>query len=547
VKTYKKTLRMRVATGFMVIFGLAACADLNVVNLNDPDSERALATAGDVESLIAGSFGQWWSQAHSVSGNPPILGNQTFMWTGWPANFGMFDYSHFPRPAVANISTDQFYGNTVNYSWSQLYRAASAIAQGLRALDDPDLAAELGPERIRRLEAYGKFVQGLVHGSLALLYDEAFIVDENTDVANIGSPVPYSEMLTASLGYFDEAIALANQGGFPALPSSWMTVSVQPAELARLAHSMKARYRANVARTPAERAALNWAAVIADADAGVTSTWFMNTEYFGPAAEGHYTAAYMSQPTVGWSQASYWMFGMADQSGMYQDWLSFPILDRRPNFPNGSPRLIITPDRRFPQGATEAQQVANPGMKHTDTPSPFMIIGPKSWGQPARGSHRWSHYRVSHMDFHRTMDIDTPTPEITMAEMRLLKAEGHYRNNNRGEAANLINVTRTAAGLNPTNAAGLNTSCVPKLPNGSCGDLLEMLKWEKRLETMVWGVHTVSWYFDGRGWGDLYEGTQTQFPIPCLEREILLQDCNTYGGDPGAPGSAPRSTYAFPG
>jgi hypothetical protein len=319
VKTYKQTLRMRVATGFMVIFGLTACADLDVVNLNNPDAARALASAGDVESLIAGSFGQWWNQAHSISGNPPILANQSFMWSAFPANFGMFEYSHFPRPSVQNVSTDQFYGNTVNYSWGQLYRAASAIAQGLQALDsDPELAAELGPERVRRLEAYGKFVQGLVHGSLALLFDEGFIVDETTDVGDIGDPVPYSELLTASLGYFDQAIALANQGGFADLPSTWMTVPVSPAELARLASSMKARYRANVARTPEERAAVDWNAVIAEANAGVTNTWFMSTDYFGATASvSHYVAAYMSQPSIGWAQASYFIFGMADQSGMY--------------------------------------------------------------------------------------------------------------------------------------------------------------------------------------------------------------------------------------
>lgn len=539
---------MRVATGLMVIFGLTACADLDVANLNDPDASRALAAAGDVESLVAGSFGQWWTQAHSVSGNPPILANQSFMWSAFPANFGMFYYSHFPRPSIDNLSTDQFYGNTVDYSWGQLYRAASAISQGLQALDNEELAAELGEERVLRLEAYGKFVQGLVHGSLALLFDEAFIVDETTDVANLGEAVPYTALLEASLGYFDEAIALANAGGFEAIPSTWMTVSVEPDQLARIASSMKARYRANVARTPEERDAVNWTAVVSEVNAGVQDTWFMSTDYFGPTASvSHYVAAYMSQPSIGWAQASYWIFGMADQSGMYQDWLSFGILDREPNFPDGSPRLIITPDQRFPQGATLDEQIANPGMDHTETPSPFMIIGPRDWRNPERGSYRWSYYRNAHMDFHRTQGTGTATPEITAAEMRLLRAEALYRDQNFGAAADLINVSREAAGLSSTDATGVNTSCVPKLPDGSCGDLWEMLKWEKRMETMVWGVHSVSWYFDGRGWGDLYEGTQTQMPVPCLERELLNEACNTYGGDPGAPGSAPQSTYAFPG
>ena len=36
----------------LVMLAVTACADLEVVNLNDPDRERALATAGDVESRL---------------------------------------------------------------------------------------------------------------------------------------------------------------------------------------------------------------------------------------------------------------------------------------------------------------------------------------------------------------------------------------------------------------------------------------------------------------------------------------------------------------
>ena len=104
----------------------------------------------------------------------------------------------------------------------------------------------------------------------------------------------------------------------------------------------------------------------------------------------------------------------------------------------------------------------------------------------------------------------------------LLRAEAAYRMNNRAEAASLINVTRTAAGLNATDAAGTNTDCVPKLPDASCGDLFEMLKWEVRLETMYKGLHLAPWYFHGRGWGDLAEGTFLQRPLPGREAELLF-------------------------
>ena len=144
------------------------------------------------------------------------------------------------------------------------------------------------------------------------------------------------------------------------------------------------------------------------------------------------------------------------------------------------------------------------------------------------------------------MGIDG-SPEITLVEMRLLKAEGLYRSGNRAGAAAIVNETRVPAGLNATDGAGTNTSCVPRLPDGSCGDLWEMLKWEKRMETVWTGVAGVGWYFDGRGWGDLWKDTPLQFPIPCREIQILqMMPCNTYGGPGGEMGS-PGSTYHFPG
>jgi hypothetical protein len=131
--------------------------------------------------------------------------------------------------------------------------------------------------------------------------------------------------------------------------------------------------------------------------------------------------------------------------------------------------------------------------------------------------------------------------------MNLLKAEGLFRTNDKAGAAAIINETRTAHGLSATDAAGTNASCVPKLPNGSCGDLWEMLKWEKRLETVHTGITGAGWWFDSRGWGDLWADTPVQWPVPCKELQVLqLLPCNTYGG-PGGEMVAAGSTYDWPG
>jgi hypothetical protein len=128
--------------------------------------------------------------------------------------------------------------------------------------------------------------------------------------------------------------------------------------------------------------------------------------------------------------------------------------------------------------------------------------------------------------------------------MRALVAEADYYRGDLAAVASFVNETRTLHGLQATDASGANPDCVPRLPSGACGDLWEMLKWEKRLETQFAGPLRVGWYFDGRGWGDLIEGTVLQFPVPWGEMEILGREPYDYGGVGGAWG-APPDGYGF--
>jgi hypothetical protein len=82
---------------------------------------------------------------------------------------------------------------------------------------------------------------------------------------------------------------------------------------------------------------------------------------------------------------------------------------------------------------------------------------------------------------------------------------------------------------------------VPKLPNGTCGDLLETLKREKRRELFMTAFG--GWYFDSRGWGDLPAGTFLHYPVPAAELEVRQLPLYTFGG--GGPGSAPVGTYGY--
>jgi hypothetical protein len=539
------------ALSALLLLGAAGCGDLVVPNENNPDAERALRNPADVESLISGSWVNWWYNTNHYDFAHPMLSTMSFQHSAYPANFGMVHYSAIPRVSTGNDPAHQFY-NYFGLVYTYLYRAIAATNDGLRALA-PIGTVELtgsGVDRNRqdRARAFARYVQGISYGYLAMMFTNGPIVDETTDLINDEVVfVDYNDLLDAALGYLDEAISIASGSDFE-VPNTWIYTpqNISSDEFAQIASSYKARLRAAVARTPAERAAVNWNAVLSEIDAGITSDFAYDHD--GPWPQ--YQLVLLYTLFYQWSQMPYWVHGMADQSGKYQEWMALPTAQKHPDLPNGGPFIMQTPDLRFPQGATREAQLADQTARMAELK--FCATGPGctaathspggQWGQPGRGTWRWSYYRDAR-DASYTA-YEATVADISMHEMRLLAAEAHYRLGNLGQAADLVNVTRTAAGLNATDAAGTNTSCVPKLPNGQCGDLLEMIKWEKRLEAAHNnGFMASMFYFEGRGWGDLHEGTILSGPVPAIVAELEGQPIVNVGG--GLDWSAPVGTYGY--
>lgn len=534
--------RRSFAAASLLLLGAAGCS-LDVTNPNAADAARALASPGDVESLVGGSWWSWYNGLHNFNISPAMfLSTASFQHSAWPANFGMVEYSAIPRTPVVNSPAHAFYP-FMSGMWTQAYRAVAAANDGLRAIDG---GTSLGAAETRA-RAVAKLMQGLGHGTIAMLYNQGPIVDENTDLTQAQEFVDYKQLGAAAIGFLDEAITLANQGFNDPVPYNWIITDepITGAEFARYASSLKAQIRVAIARNPDDADAIEWQQVINEIDAGVQDDFLLSfdggTNWFGTL---YYSLLYQ------WSQMNYFVHGMADTSGKYQEWMSLPVGERHPNLPSG-PFLIQTPDMRFPQGADAAAQIADGGDRADEVrfripgggfPTATAAVGPQ-WGQAGRGTWRWSYYRDARAP---AVADDGDTPLVSLAEQRLLKAEAHYRLGNRAEAASLVNETRTAAGLNATDAGGTNTSCVPRLPDGSCGDLLEMIKWERRMIASHHASYLMNtMYFDSRRWGDLMEGTFLQFPVPCREAQLESGiTCQQFGGV-GGEWAAPRGTYGY--
>jgi hypothetical protein len=532
----------------------AACADLDVVNTNDPDRERALATPGDVETLISGAFLTWWyTQASYNSMGMPTSCMADEHSSSW-GNVSMKEACQEPRVWAYNNDPAYGYSYVNEYTWTRAYRALSAIRDGLLAIAGPDGELQTGDdmqigeggEDTHRAIAWGKFVQGLALMTLALGYDQAVVVTERTNFEEELVRVPYDQVADSAIYVFEEAIDLAGQEAF-STPGSWAGgTSVDDQLMIELSNSLIARTLAYTPRTVAERDAVNWSEVITHVQAGITDefTLFMDDETWW-----NYTMSWYTE-SDGWSRTDLRTVGPADQLGSWDDWeketagLRMPFdIDaddlRIPEYPPAveSPLFSCWGQPRSADCGADGYRMK---MAYRDPNSPF---------RPERGTYHFSGY--CGFPNYDCFDSDWLCDFTWMStvEMDMLLAEAYMRTAQANLAVPLVNNTRmTYGGLSelvddgtvPEDAAG---RCTPRViepfPTGTwqCGDLWDAMKYEKRMEAYHTSVG-ISW-FDDRGWGDLIPGTITMYPVPGEELLILLEEIYTFGGSPGDPGSAP--------
>jgi hypothetical protein len=505
---------------FLILaFAATACQDLNVTNPNLPDRARATQEPVAVESFVSTSFRTWWPVAGHDDYPAWAFSTMAREITSGFADFGQLELSAEPRSAWNNSPVNNRRG--VNEQpWFNLYSTISAINDALVAIDGGLVIVD--STRTSRTHAVGKFVQGLAHGYLGLYFDKAFIADEFLDVDTITVPTfhPYPEVIAAAIGMLDSAIAVAGRRDFTLPVDSWLYTNMTRDEFVRLANSFAARLMVYSARTPAERAAVDWNAVIARLDAGITTD-------FAPTAQTdvlwddwkRLTARVRtaSRPSD-FGRPSYWLLGPADSTQGFVNWVATPVANR-------VAFQMRTKDRRI-------QAAAGPAVAGT-----YVGYNLNNIFAASRGTYRFSHYFFKRYGTGVSW-TEGPVPAMLVSEMNLLRAEALIRLNRAAEAVPYINLTRAANGQlpdvtidGPPDEAG----CVPRKMNGDCGSLWDALRYEKNLEGL--GVSGVTAFFDARGWQSLPENTMLHLPVPGSELGTLRLANYTFGG--GGVGSAP--------
>lgn len=501
----------------LLAIGLVGCAtDLSVENQNSPDRERALSSAQDVEALIGGSYLNYWSGTQKYDPSMTLSVTADENTSSW-GNFGMQDLSSGPRRIYDNSSSYRYRAFSET-PWYNMYRAISNVNDGLAQIDKGLKIGANGADT-PRAKAFAKFVQGIAHGFLALLFDKAFIFGETVNLeTDVLEMKPYSEVMEAAISELEAAIAICNANSFT-LPDTWINgLALTNVELGQLAHSYIARFMAQVARDPNERASANWAQVISHGDQGITQD-------FAPIGDGDYWwdgMKYLGQNAI-WARADYKTIGPADTSGAYQNWLNTPVANRQPFD-------IHTADRRITDGTAKG---AGTDFKHAGTPS----------HRPDRGTYHFSFYQHYRYIDHFNSGAVGPMPAFLVTEVRLLRAEAMLRLGQTGGVAAILNTTRAGRGQLPaaTDADPAGSPSDAQSPAVSAS-LWSKLKHEKKIETYLTGSGVA--FFDRRGFNELVSATPLHFPVPGKELELLQREIYTFGG--GGPGSAPKVAHYLP-
>lgn len=530
------------------LLALGACSEaVDVTNYNNPDVERVFSTPAGVESFMGGLGVQAnnpMRATESVNTQAKVLAGESFASV---ANFGMAARAVIPRSIISNeLGNDNQGGNNANFnSFGRLSRVTMVA---MNRLDQLIAAGAIYPAAdYARLKAFAFLISGLTLGNLSLAYDSAAIVVPTTPDPGVETaPLShYTAVNQAALNQLDSAILYS--ATMSTTPASWINrpsgAGMTGADLARLARSYKARFRAGVARDPAENAAVDWNAVITDASAGITADH--EVQLGGGSGWSAVFDVQQSYVAGGWHSWPMMYTGGADTSGGFNTWLATADPNARRAF------LVVTPDLRWPQGTTRAlQQNATNRVGGT---SNIVPVGPRyiinrsagndivnaSWGESYYDHRRWGSTQSN--------SATGPYADFTLAENNLLLAEAYIRTAQPALAVPLINATRSANGLPDVTVAGAPTlggpnSCIPKMPIGgvlTCGDLLESLKYEKRMETAMTGY--MVWFTDSRRWGDLVQGTVVEWPVPYQE----FQARGRLSGFPNGERRAGPSTYGY--
>lgn len=521
-KPNKRPVALRRAAVLMGAVGaavMAACSDLDVTDPNNLGIETVFNNAANTEAALIGS---WKAYTQVNRSTCPTLVYSLWGHDITTTSSTYLDFATEPRLPINNRDNVNC-ATRVSY-WTP-YEASAGAREAFIGITTNNLkfgavnaTTPNGADTPNR-KLFAKFIIAISQLKLSLTTDQAYITDTITPGFNKTDVtlVPWQDVLANAKAQLTVAIAEAKATPnftWPALFINGRPITRD--ELIRVMYSFLVRADVYSPRTPAQRAAVNWALVLARLDSGITRDFGFQADPAVAGTASTYINNSFAQNTV---RIHNRLLGPADTSGRYQAWVAASLANR-------TAFTITTPDRRI-HGATNNL----PGTRFTRVTS---TMGSAANGAYLTSSYRSTRYLNTAADSGNRAFIQV----ISMDEMKFIRAEALWRLGRSAEAAALINPTRVAAGLKPVDANGppAGRDCVPRKDSGACGDLFDAIQYEKRIELYP-TEGDIPW-FDARGWGKLVPGTPVHNPVSGRELISLGLPYYTFGGI-GSPGTAP--------
>ena len=421
-----------------------------------------------------------------------------------------------PRPAWNNNSAFTN-ANVSSTTWLNFYGVISLANDGLQALDRGVQASATNGADNTRARAFAKFMQGVAHGYLALMWDKAVIIDEHADVDTLATPTysPYPEVMAAAITMLKASIAISDTATFTLPNVGWipgLDVHEQGSVAARAhvhralrdvrrAHRDRARGRELGRRDRAGRRR----ASPRTSRRSVRRPDLSDTLQAGRGARAHGARRLHARRLL--ARRPVRLHRRLEELGRDAGRESRRVPDahagsahhRRGESDGAGNVLRLRREHRVLQ--SDARHV-----------SPDVLLLSRATA-PARRS---------------TTDRSSPSaaPRWTCSRPRRsfvsIAPPRRFRSSTR-------RASRTASCRRSTSTDRLTSpGCVPRKTTGACGGLWDALRYEKRIEGA--GVDGQVAYWDARGWNTLAQNSFIQFPIPGRELEIQRQPIYTYGG-----------------
>jgi starch-binding outer membrane protein, SusD/RagB family len=536
-----------------------ACSSLNIVDSNDPDQRRALSDPTSVENVGVGAFQTWYLTGQGGFGedeNPGLTlavmaRSHAAMWNNFNirfytgctnANWDVYTTAtsgtcgpqtegpYYPRvewqnnPASAQRTQIQAYWYGYYASLSGANAVVAAIRNGLIIEDSANT---------KMVETMGVLTEALDWSALALAYDQAFIVDYNTDLNTLQFSTA-ADVRDAAAAKFDEAIALATANTFT-VPGKYFGSPANAytnTRIVQIANTFAARNLAYFARNAAQNAAVDWTRVAGYASKGISSGTAFDLTFHQDGCNTWCDFLKVWTNDVTTMRIHTRVAHQMDPASQPDPW------DITLNHnPNSADKRLGDGTYRGDAGYASSVLDANPDTTGNGGYDYVWVVG-QEFGNKTRGSwHQSAIGQVRYDSFPGCGDNPQGTgapgvldaPMVLAAENDLLWAEGLIRGTpDLATAATLINYTRVGpdrlgrprGGLTPATAGDAN--------------LLDELLYEQDVELPG---SNIAPFYNQRRLDRLEPLTPHEFPVPAKELGVDQLPLYTCGGAANPDGS----------